>query len=147
MFDPVSFLDAEVKGANSTEIVPIPIDEYPGTVKKVDVKTGTSDKTGEPWARLELMWTVDDPDLAAKLNRKEVTVRQQIMLDLTDSGTMDMAEGRNVRLGRLRDALSLNDKSKPFSLRMFEGRSAKISVKQETYKDQIQNYVDAVVKS
>jgi hypothetical protein len=57
-----------------------------------------------------------------------VKVPQDVMLDLTDSGQLDMAKGRNVRLGRLREALDLNAPGRPFSFAMIQGRMAKVKV-------------------
>ena len=50
------------------------------------------------------------------------------MLDLTDSGSMDMGKGRNVGLGRLREALNLNQPGQVFSFSMIPGRLAKVAV-------------------
>jgi hypothetical protein len=69
------------------------------------------------------------------------------MLDLNESGTgMDTGKGKNVTLGRLREALGLNQPGTPFSFRQLIGRAAKISVTQRVDGDQIYNDVKGVVK-
>jgi hypothetical protein len=50
------------------------------------------------------------------------------MLDLDPNGGLDMAEGKNVGLGRLREALGLNDPTESFSFNMLPGRMAKVRV-------------------
>lgn len=146
MFDPNSFLDSEVKDANSTTTVPVPIGEYQGVVKDVSISSGTSKDTGNPWARLNVVWTVEDENVKALLGRKEVTTRQAFLLDITETGALDMGTGKNVRLGRLREALGLNEKGKAFSMRMLTGRMGKIAVKHETYEGVVRDLVDSVAK-
>ena len=58
----------------------------------------------------------------------EPTVRQTIWLDLTESGSLDFGKGRNVGLGRLRDALGQNETGKPWQPGMMVGGVAKIKV-------------------
>ena len=148
MFDPNSFLDAEIQDANSTVTVPVPIGEYQAIVKEVKMANGISKTDGvTPWARLDIVWTIENENVKALLGRKEVVTRQGLMLDLSESGGLDMGVGRNVRLGRLREALGLNAPGKPFSFRMLEGRIAKVLIKHETYEGTVRDLVDACIKA
>lgn len=148
MFDPNSFLDAEILDSNSTVTVPVPMGEYQAVIKEVKVANGISKTDGvSPWARLDIVWSIEDENVKALLNRKEVVSRQGLMLDLSEAGGLDMSTGRNVRLGRVREALGLNDKGKPFSFRMLEGRIAKVLVKHETYEGTVRDLIDSCVKA
>lgn len=151
-FDPQAFLDATTQEATSTETIPVPIGEYEATVADngVDFKSGVSGpdskNPGRPWLRLDVTWEIDDQRVKEAVSRDRVVVRQGIMLDLTEGNQIDMGKGKNVRYGRLRDALGLNEPGQPFSPRMMVGRRAKIKVSQRPYKDTIQNEVDAVTR-
>lgn len=146
MFDPNSFLDSEIKDANSTTTVPVPMGEYQAVVKDVSIASGTSKDTGNPWARLNVTWSIEDEAVKKLLDRKEVTSRQAFLLDISESGALDMGVGKNVRLGRLREALGLNEKGKAFSMRMMTGRMAKVLVKHDTYEGVVRDLVDSVIK-
>ena len=59
----------------------------------------------------------------------KVIVAQDIMLDITDTGSLDMGKGRNVELNRLRAAVDLNVSG--FSFNQLDGRMARVTVKQD----------------
>ena len=129
MFNPEQFLDQQFTEANDTKLVPVPVGEYTAIAGEVKCRQWQSkadpSKSG---LTLDITWEIDDPAVKELLGRDKVTVRQGIMLDLTESGSMDMGKGRNVGLGRLREALNLNQPGQPFSFSMIPGRLAKVSV-------------------
>lgn len=129
MFNPEQFLDQQFTEANDTKLVPVPVGEYTAIAGEVKCRQWQSkadpSKSG---LTLDITWEIDDPAVKELLGRDKVTVRQGIMLDLTESGTMDMGKGRNVGLGRLREALNLNQPGQAFSFSMIPGRLAKVSV-------------------
>jgi hypothetical protein len=145
-FDPATFLDMQVTDAMSTAPVPIDIGEYPAVIEKVDIRPWTSKDGTKNGLALDITWDIDDAGQKSKLGRDKVSVRQGLMLDLNDSGGLDTGKGRNVGLGRLREALGLNQAGAPFSFRNLVGQVAKISVIQRPDGDQIYNDVKGVVK-
>ena len=58
-----------------------------------------------------------------------------------------MGKGKNVGLGRLREAADLNVPGAPFSFAMFEGRPVKVSVKHRVVDDRIFDEVKAVAEA
>ena len=62
---------------------------------------------------------------------------------------LDMGKGKNVALGRLREATDLNVPGQPFAMAMFPGRLAKIKVTQRpgNEPDQVYNDVRGVTKA
>jgi hypothetical protein len=131
MFSPETFMNAVYTEVNDTKIVPCPVGEFPAQIVEVTPKSGTiskGERTGEPWAMLQVNWETSDPSACAATGRDKVRVRQGIMLDLTPAGGLDFGPGRNVQLGRLREATGLNQPGQPFSPSMFTGRSGRISV-------------------
>lgn len=55
-------------------------------------------------------------------------LNSSIFLDLTPENTLDMREGRNVQLGRLREALGQNDPNTPWSFADLNGCLCQIVV-------------------
>ncbi len=129
MFDPTSFLEMSVDQSNSTVSIPVPAGEFVAFVDKVEARPWTSktDPTKSGVA-LDILWNIDDAGVKQMLDREKVTVKQGIMLDLTETGGLDMGKGKNVGLGRLREATGLNEAGQPFAFRMLEGKAAKVIV-------------------
>ena len=151
MFDPDTFLSTTVTEANSTTVVPVPEGEYVAIIGKPKIRqfSGTKDP-GALYTSLDLPCEIDlagmYPAVAEQLGRDKATVRYSSMLDLTDSGGLDMGKGRNVGLGRAREAAGLNTPGQPFSFAMFEGRAVKVMVKHRVDGDRIYDEVKAMAK-
>lgn len=145
-FDPANFLDATTTEAGSTTFTPVPEGEYTAVITgdpEIRQWTGKKDPTKSGLAA-DVTWSIDDPSVKQLLERDTVTVKQGIMLDLTDAGGLDMAKGRNVQLNRLREAVGLNKPGEPFSFRMLSGKVAKIQVKHRVEGEQVYAEVKAV---
>lgn len=133
IFDPNTFLETQITDANSTVSIPTPAGEYVAFVEEVKSRQWTKkDDPSVAGVALDIVWNIDDQNVKALLERDKVTCKQGIMLDLTDSGGLDMGKGKNVGLGRLREALGMNEPGKPFSFSMMVGRPAKIVVTHRT---------------
>lgn len=130
----------------STQMVPVPVGEYPAVIDKVEMKPWQSRDGAKSGMKAELTWLIDDHGVKQLLGREQVQVRQDIMLDLNDSGQLDTGKGRNVTLGRLRDAVGLNLPGQPFSFRMLQGKAAKINVQHRPYNDAIFAEVKGVTR-
>ena len=128
-FDPNTFLEMTTQESNSTVQTPVPVGEYVAFVEKVEARQWTKkDDPSVAGMAIDITWNIDDANVKALLERDKVTVKQGIMLDMTESGGLDMGKGKNVQLGRLREALGLNQPGQPFGFRMMEGRPARIAV-------------------
>lgn len=122
-FDTNSFLSTETTDSTSTEYVPFPEGEFNAVVDGLDLRTPKGNTI------LDVNWRVDSPE-NEETNGK--VVRQSIFLDMLESGAMDSSPGKNVQLGRLREALGQNQKGRPWSPNMMLGQVALISTKQRT---------------
>jgi hypothetical protein len=127
-FDPDSFLNAEVQGEMSTKLIPAPVGEYMGIVDDVKARTWQSKDGSSSGVALDVSWSIEDENVKQLVKRDKVVVRQGIMLNLDDSGRISTKEGDNVGLGRLRQALNMNDPSKPFTPSMLVGQMGKVVV-------------------
>lgn len=127
-FDPNTFLNSTYEEANDTKIVPCPAGEYLAIADKVEVKPWASRDGSSSGLKLSILWDIQSDDVKAIVGRDSVKVPQDQMLDLTDTGALDMGKGRNVGLGRLREALGMNAPGEPFSMGAIQGRMAKVVV-------------------
>lgn len=147
MFSPDQFLDMPIEGSNDTKVVPVPIGEYTAIADDVKVRQWQAkDDPSKSGLALDITWIIDDAGLRDLLGREKVTCKQGIMLDLTESGGIDMGKGRNIGLGRLREALGLNDPGQPFAFSMIPGRMAKVSIKHRVHEEDVFAEVKGVAK-
>ena len=128
-FDPAVFLNQQFDQANDTRVIPCPAGETLGLADKVEIVPWTSRDQTKSGLKARVLWDVQDDAIRTVCGRDKVLVPQDIMLDLTESGDLDMGKGKNVRLGRLREALGLNQPGQPFAFGMIQGQLGKINVK------------------
>ncbi len=133
MFDPNEFLNETVTGQLDTKIIPVPEnmsgDGYLGLVEKVDVRQWVKkDDPSISGLALDILWEIQDENIKTEVARDKVIVKQGIMLQLTESGQLDMSKGKNVPLGKLREALDMNKPGEPFNFNMIVGRMGKLFV-------------------
>lgn len=124
-FDPEAFKHTEIDDSMDTEIIPPDEGVYTAKVDRWNIEGGTS-QNGFNWARLDVTWELDDADGSQqqKTGRDKLTGRQSIFLDLTEDGQIDTGKGKNVQLGRLREALGLNEGK--FAFDMLDGQQAQV---------------------
>ena len=133
MFDPNEFLNGQVEGSNDTKFTNPPDnmsgDPYTGIASKVEIRQwqGKADPSKSGLA-LDIQWEIQDESVKTFCGRATVNVKQGLMLDITDSGQLDMGKGRTIALGKLREALGMNTPGQPFSFSMIQGRIAGLFV-------------------
>lgn len=128
-FDPNTFAAMTFTDANSTESYPVPVGEWPATVDSKAIVPWAAKDGSSAGLKMNVLWAIQGiPEVTEVTGREKNIVRQELMFDLTESGMLDTGKGKNVRLGRIRAALSLNTPGEPFSFDMLVGRSAKVSV-------------------
>lgn len=146
-FNPQAFLDATFNDANSTEIINLDEGEYQAQSGEIEITTWQSRDGSKSGLKLLVPWEIMDEGAKAKTKRNKIVVRQDVMLDITENGTLDMSEGKNTNLGRLRDATGLNQKGAPFNMRMLSGRMAKVKVGLREYEGRRFEEVRGVAKA
>ena len=122
-FNPDVFLNTETAESNATTYTPVPEGEFNASIKTIKTRVLTDGR-----AVLDISWTVDDEDARTETGMAEPSVRQTIWLDTTESGGLDFGKGKNVGLGRLRDAVGQNQAGKPWAPGMLLGQVAKVKV-------------------
>lgn len=147
MFTPEEFLRMEVTEANSTQSVPVPVGEYIAIIDEVQPRQWKSkEDPSKQGITLDVTWLIDDAGVKELLGRDKVSCKQGVMLDLNDLGGIDTGKGKNVGLGRLREATGLNTPGVPFAFPQLKGKVAKIKVEHEVDGENIYAKVKGVAK-
>jgi len=131
-FNPDTFLNTETTEGNSTEFVPVPEGEYNGAISAIKPRS-----TDSGAAILDVTYDIDDAEAAEVTGIKIPKVRQSIFLDITEQGGLDMGKGKNVQLGKLREAIGQNTAGKPWQPGMLIGQVARITVKHREWQGAI----------
>jgi hypothetical protein len=123
-FDADKFLNQTVNAPMSTSTVPVPEGEYKAIIddgdKAISFREGGTDRNGNDLSpQCVVLFSILDDALKVKLNRDKVLVPHNIWLDVKGDD-LDLSEGKNVGLGRLRKALDMNDG--PWSPNMMKGK-------------------------
>lgn len=130
-FDADSFLNQTVETSLDTKRLVIPADKYQAQIDKITTRDGIiskGDNAGKPWVSLNVMWSIMDEGLKQEFDRSKIVVPQNIFLDLDDNGGLASGKGKNVNLGKLRDAVGQNEDGQPWSPNMLLGQVAEINV-------------------
>lgn len=141
-FDANSFLDSQISGANSTERILVEPGVYSAFVADLKSATGFSEKNNQQWARMDVVFEIQDEHQQERTGRARILITYGIMLDLDANGDLDMGRGRNVRLGKFRKALGKNDG--PFNPRELMHLYAKVDIKHEIYNNEPQEKISGV---
>lgn len=149
VFDPSTFLDATITEA-LVKRPPLPVQDYTAVIGEVKARQWTSTK-GE--GRTGIAWDVPltleiPPEIQASLGLTQatITLKDSIMLDLTESGMIDLGLGKNNGLRKYREACDLNKPGEPFSARMMTGRVVLAKVGHELYNGEPVERINGVAR-
>jgi len=140
MIDIDDILNAPVKGANATSIPVLDDGEYIGTIEKLKVSKFSNKEQTKEFTKLVVTWSVESQEDDLKTQNPI----QDVFLDITEEGTLNMAKDKNDRLGVLRKAVGQNEEDEDWSPSMLIGEPACISIVTETYKERIKSIVKFV---
>ena len=118
MFDPNVFMNTTVAGPGSVELPQVGIGDYTAQITKLEPKEIPSEKS--PTGTFPMMEVTWQP------HGQTLTVRQAHFLDLLPDGNLDMSEGKNTSLNRVREVLGQNVGG--WSPAMLQGGQARIRV-------------------
>lgn len=114
-FDPDTFLNQEVTGANEVKYTPVPIGEYTAFIDDLTMDSY------EEQPILVLHYAILSEELKAKLGLEKPTVQDRIFLDMNEDGSIAFGPNKNVRLGRVREAVDQNNPKKKWNFNMLRG--------------------------
>ena len=122
-FDLDNFMAFSTSEASDTKYALVEEGEYPAQIHTVVPRV-----TGTGKALLNVRWIIDDEGVRQLTGQAEPSVYQTIWLDLKEDGTLDMGKGRNVQLGKLREAVNQNEAGRGWSPMQLIGAYAKIKI-------------------
>jgi len=105
-FDPESFMQQEMTGQMETRYTPVPANDYTSTIDDVVVR-----ETADGTKILDVTHLIHDSQLAEDMGMEKLFVRQGIFLDIEPGGNIAIGPNKNVKLGRLREAVGQNTPS------------------------------------
>lgn len=150
-FNKDAFLQQTI--AQALDVTRIPFPEGPVEdlqIKDLSLRDGTNkegERAGKVWAQLTITYVSHDPDIRAEMklaDEQEATVRQQIFLDLTDDGLLDVSPGRNIALGKIRHAAGQNSNEEWSIMDLKGARIGGARVKHTINKDTQDTYAEVV---
>lgn len=147
LFDATTFLDQTVTGAMDTKYPLIPAGEYAGISKSIKArKQPATDPTIADYTVLDVVWSIEDAGVKEATQLDNPTCRQSVFLDLNEEGKLDIRPTKNVQLGRLREALGLNQEGVEFSFSMLVGQPAIVKIEHSPNKTDPENPYSNVTK-
>lgn len=114
-FDADAFMNANVDVPFSTQMALTPEGEYQMMVDDFDSSAFRTltfmDSKGVQQERkiFSCPFVINDPALQQKLGRDKIVHREDFWLDFDENGQLSGEDGKNVRLGQLRQALGQNN--------------------------------------
>ena len=114
-FDADKFMQTNITGPTSTAVLVCPEGEYRAVVDDGDkaiTARSFPGKDGKPDShQMQVLFSILDDSAKLAVKRDKCLVPNSIWLDVNENGDLDLSEGRNVGIGRLRKALGQNDGS------------------------------------
>ncbi len=115
-FDANAFLSQTVSKKLDTKRIPCPEDNYDvAQIVKLELNSGSvkeGENAGKPWARLRARIEILDADAKAECKLTgdaNPAVYWEEFLSLTEDGQLDVSDGQNIQLGKLRAACGQNN--------------------------------------
>jgi len=142
------FMQTTTEDVLDDHLEPCPAGEWLALLEDfevLDFEFKSGERKGETGYRLAIKWDVQEEEVKKICDREKVTVRQSLLLDITEDGQgLDMGKGRNIGLGQLRTAFGQNAPGQTWSPMMLKGQVGKIKVKSGIYEDRVTADVTAV---
>jgi len=115
MFDPATFMNQTVNTPLDTNVWIPPEGDYRAMIDDFgpdDFRTFTSEKNSKDYTVFSPPFVLQAPELLAASGRDKITVYHKGMfIDVDAAGGLDTSKGKNVDLGRLREAVGQNNQT------------------------------------
>ena len=141
LFDPEVFMNQSTEAEMDTHVIPVAENEYPAVIDSVTPRSGISEKG--PWATLDISWLVTDAEESERTGREKLIIRQSLFLDVDEQGLLAVGQGKNLQLGRLREAVGQNRPGN-WSPTMLVGQAATVLVSHRIYEGETYDEIKKV---
>lgn len=136
-FDPNVFLNQELSGSNETKFTPIPEGDEKAWIDDLGMDSYDDPVRGNvPILIITYALTDDTGKLKELLQMDKPTVQDRLFLDLNPDGTIAFGPNKNVKLGRVREAVGQNDPKKKWQFNMLRGAGPVLLKIDHTYNKQ-----------
>lgn len=125
-FDPQAFMATSYDQANSETRLTLP-DGYEGVALIIgsDARLVTTKQNGDkPVLTIKLEFS--GPEVEVHTKREKFIDSMDLWLDINEAGMLDMSEGMNVDLGKLRAAVNQNQKGMAWNPKQLIGQVVKV---------------------
>lgn len=137
-FDASTFLDFTTT-EESVKRPPIPVGDYTAVIGDLTTREWVSPKDAtKAGIAIDVPLTIDlaqDVADAVGLLEPLLKVKDSIMLDLKDNGSLDFSPGKNGKLRKYREATGNNSAGKPFNARMLSGQVVTVKITHREYPE------------
>ena len=120
VFDAEAFMAQTTTEEGSTVYATVEEGDYQSIIDKTEPRQGT-DKNGNPFLVLDVFHEILDEAVRTQLGLTKVIVKQGVFVEFLPNGAIDWSEGKNVKLGRLREAIGQNKPGASWSPSMLPG--------------------------
>lgn len=139
-FDPAAYEQAVTEDSSSTTLTPIPAGEYLANIKGTKFRTITQKKSGEESLMFDVQFAIldDTGALKERIGRDPIVTHGYFVdtvLGPDGKAQIDFNKGKNVWLGRLREALGQNVPGMRWSFPMLLNQVCRITVIEDPAKD------------
>lgn len=116
-FDVDAFVNSSTEQPLPTRMMPVPVGEFLAVVsshdKWIDIRSITEGKMAGR-VIVDIYFDILDDSVKATMGMETVRLRESFFLDMTPDGRLDWGPNKNVKLGRLREAVGQNKAGIPF---------------------------------
>lgn len=121
VFDKDTFLNQQTTGASETKYTPVPENEYAAYVdEELGLESYKDPERGEV-PILVVGYVIMDEKLKEDLGLSKIVVQDRVFLDMEKDGALAFGPNKNVRLGKIREAVNQNDAKKAWNFNMLRG--------------------------
>lgn len=112
-FNAESFLNQTIEAKLDTKRIPMPEGDHDELrVADIQLKSGSKKEDGGIWVMANIKLVNIDPNVAAEMKLgadAEPAIYWREFIDLDENGNIDVSDGKNIKLGKLRQALGQNN--------------------------------------
>lgn len=113
-------LNAAPTEALATQMTPVPEGDWMASIDDLTFKQVKTKNGDRPV--MTVTWEIHDEGLKAQMDREQIMVRQDLWLDLDETGGLATGQDMNVALGRLRQVFGQNEPGVPLGALKGTGR-------------------------
>lgn len=145
-FDPSVYTQMTFNQTASTETFPVPVGDHIFTIEKTTLAAWAKKDNSDGGLKVVFQLTTEDADKAIEqvTGREKNSVKYEFILDMTeDKKGIDFGKGKNVRLGRLQEAVGIQP-GQPWSFDSFTGHRVIGKVKHVPWNEGLVAEVESV---